>query len=164
MDHDAKDKDPEDLMRPESDTKGKQRVYAVDSDSRDSDPKDAVDIYPANPVDKQACRLMPKNYKKKPPMHSGSVYNAAALVRSKSTYGRNASPPGAFSTPDKSASRIENLVSKQTPPKGGLVWGGGDGGSPRPFATPDGPATPSVLATPTCVESSGLSASDDDAN
>jgi hypothetical protein len=69
-----------------------------------------------DPADhKQPCRLMPKNYKK-PPMHSGSVYNATELVRRNSTcVARNQSPPAAFSTPDKGAAQIENLVNKETP-------------------------------------------------
>jgi hypothetical protein len=65
------------------------------------------------PHDKQP-RLMPKNYKKKPPMHSGSVYNATELVRRNSTYiARNQSPPAVFPTQEQNAPEIENPVSSQ---------------------------------------------------
>ena len=114
----------------------------------DNDPKgnDPVDNSPCTEEpadqDKQPCRLMPRNYNKKPPMHSGSVYNATQLVRMNSTYiARNQSSgafPGAFSTPDESVPEIENPISKETTTKAvGLVWGGGSGGSPTPFVAPN---------------------------
>ena len=68
---------------------------------------------------KEPCRLMPKNYKQKPPMHSGSVYNATELVRRKSTsVARTPCPPATVSAPDQNAPEIENLqspASKETP-------------------------------------------------
>ena len=128
----------EDLMQPDSDPKGKQRSYPMHSEPEDTEPDCS-----------QACRLMPKNYKKKPPMHSGSVYNAselarrssthvarnqsppnlfttpdkgaAELVRRNSTYvARNQSPPNLCTTPDRGAAEIENLVHKETPKRTGM--------------------------------------------
>ena len=80
-------------------------------------PKTCAKEHNTDPTqDKQPCRLMPKNYKKKPPMHSGSVYNAAELVRSTSTYtARNQSHPGNFTTPEKPPAGIDSLINKETP-------------------------------------------------
>jgi len=100
------------------------KEYHMDSDPKGNDPVDnepctegLPDPDPTQGVQhKQPCRLMPKNYKKKPPMHSGSVYNAAELVRSTSTYlARNQSPPRNFTTPEKPPTGIDSLLNKETP-------------------------------------------------
>jgi hypothetical protein len=100
-------------------------VTAADIFGDSEDEQDCIDCkdMPQEPTwgggctsPKQPCRLIPKNYKKKPPMHSGSVYNAAELVRSTSTYTAcKQSPPANFTTPEKPSVDIDSLLNKETP-------------------------------------------------
>ena len=86
------------------------KEYHMDNDPKGNDPVDNDPCTerlagPDPTPDKEPCRLMPKNYKKKPPMHSGSVYNATGLVRRHSFVARNQSPQPTCSSQSENPQR-----------------------------------------------------------